>query len=520
MEVEIEFKFSPLIFGEALKKKYRFITHLQSEEIFVYVDGVYEPFGEQLIRAEARQMLGEEATETRVNEIVAHIRETTYIQPNVFNSPPPNLICVQNGILDIESLTLIPHTHDLIFLNKIPVAWDPQADCPKIKKFLEEVIPDERDRKAFLEYVGYCLYRKMPFHKALMLVGEGENGKSTAINLVKALLGEKNVVSRSLQELCQDRFALADLYGKLANLFYDLPTEALRTTGPFKALVGGDLIKGERKFKQPFFFVNHAKLIFSANQLPKTLDYSDAFFRRWIIITFPNKFTDKRDPHILEKLTTPQELSGFLKLAVEHLKELLSRGTFANEECVEKIKDMYIRMSDPVGAFVADCILPNPEFAVEKALLYRLFCEYCRKNKYVPFSDKTFFRRLQEHVQYFEERIRSEEGERKRIIVGITLSNCTIMRTEQHERFAIITEAKYAPEAMKIACTEPIIERILNKLVSAFGLNNPFDPERLIDLLSDEEFRHLPQLLELGKQQGWLMQTPDGLLMLIGKGMS
>src|SRR5208337_5133071 len=99
-------------------------------------------------------------------------------------------------------------------------------------------------------------------------IGDGSNGKSTLINLIKALIGLKNVSSRGLQELEMNRFAKADLYGKLANLYADLPDTALRSVGIFKMLTGGDPITAERKFQNPFKFISGAKLIFSCNKVP------------------------------------------------------------------------------------------------------------------------------------------------------------------------------------------------------------------------------------------------------------
>ncbi|RLJ02728.1 MAG: hypothetical protein DRP11_02670, partial [Candidatus Aenigmatarchaeota archaeon] len=275
------------------------------------------------------------------------------------------------------------------------------------------------DRKILLEFVGYCLYRQYHIHKALMLVGGGSNGKSTFIKLVQRLLGRDNVANRSLQELVEDRFAAADLFGKLANLFYDLPSAALTDTGAFKGLTGGDTVKGEKKFKSAFSFDNYAKLIFSANQIPRVRgDYSDAFFRRWIIINFPNKFEGERaDKNLLEKLTTLEELSGFLKLAVAHLRGLLERGDFSYSKTVDEIRQEYIRKSDPVGAFAQDCLLISPNHAIEKKLLYTVFCEYCRAMKFTPPADVTFYKRLNKHVSFSEERI-TLHGERRRAFVG------------------------------------------------------------------------------------------------------
>jgi putative DNA primase/helicase len=197
-----------------------------------------------------------------------------------------------------------------------------------------------------IELAGYCLYRSYLLHSAWMLSGNGANGKSTYINLIKSFLGSTNVVSISLHELEENRFSKASLYGKLAKLYPDLPSRALYQTGVFKMCTGADPLTGEKKFRGAFNFMNVANFVFSANTVPRSpSDDSDAFFRRWIIIPFPNKFEgDNRDERILAKLTTSTELSGLLSLALKALRELLRRGAFINDEPTEQKRTRYIRL--------------------------------------------------------------------------------------------------------------------------------------------------------------------------------
>jgi len=103
-------------------------------------------------------------------------------------------------------------------------------------------------------------------------------------------------------------------------------------------LVGNDLIGAEVKFGKHFTFENHVKLVFSANKIPETEDDTDAFFRRWIIIVFPNQFTDdknaehKADHSIIDKLTTPEELSGLLNKSLKSLHNLLETNRFHGDK--------------------------------------------------------------------------------------------------------------------------------------------------------------------------------------------
>jgi len=251
-------KFVPKRLGDYILEKYHIFTHRYSDEIYVYQNGVWKPKGETIIAREVKEALGERFKQHYLNEVISYVKASTYCVPK---EPPVHLINLKNGIYDLETDTLEPHSPEYFFFNQLPVEYDPEADCPKIKKFLKEVAASEEDVDVLEEIAGYCLYRSYPIHKALMLVGEETN-----------------------------RFATAALFGKLANIYPDLSDKSLTQTGIFKMLTGGDLIEAEKKFKDSFKFVNYAKLLFSCNKLPSTFDDTEAFFRRWIILTFPNKF--------------------------------------------------------------------------------------------------------------------------------------------------------------------------------------------------------------------------------------
>jgi len=388
--------FVPKLLAEELMREYRFITMKDTDVIYVFNDGFYQPFGEILIKAECRKRLGKEYRKNRAAEVVDFIRASTYTDRR---EEPAHLIPLANGVLNLKTLELQPYSSELMFFNKLPVKYDPAADCPHIKNFLLEIAASEEDVKILLEVIGFCLYREYFIAKALMLVGGGSNGKSTFLNLVKAFLGKENVSSRSLQDLEENRFAKADLHHKLANIYADLPDKALFRTGTFKMLTGRDLITAERKFQHSFTFENYAKLLFSANKVPEAFDDSDAFFRRWLIVVFPNQFiNDKADPYILQKLTTPEELSGLLNLVLPVLKKLLEKGQFSVSKTTEEIREDYIRKSSPIAAFVMDCLEVDSEAFIVKKDLFNAFAEYCRIRNLPSVTQDTFFKNLPKHV--------------------------------------------------------------------------------------------------------------------------
>ena len=406
--------------AEWLLKNYQFLTLKDNDEIHVYKEGVYVPEGEQIIIEAIRKALGEQCSIYDRNETKAIIRDATLTDREVFNHNPT--ICVENGILNLDTGEFKEHTPKEHFLTKIPVAYDPEAECPAIDKFHNEIV-DKTDVQTLEEWIAYALYPEYPIHKALMAVGFGANGKSTWLNVVKAFLGKENCVGLSLQQLGNSRFATSALVGKYANIYADIPSAGLKYTGTFKMLVGQDLIGAEVKFGKHFTFENHAKLLFSANQIPETGDDTDAFFRRWIILNFPNQFTDdkdtenKADHNLIEKLSTPKELSGLLNKCLKRLPDLLDRGYFYGDKPTAEWRIDYIRKSDPITAFYMDQLeeINDLETYVTKAMLYQAFIKYCKDNK-LPVVDNTVFsRKIKTNFGFASESTATIDGKRTKV---------------------------------------------------------------------------------------------------------
>lgn len=370
----------------------------------------------------------EQLTRFVMAETLAWIRWHTYLDREKFESPPGK-IPLLNGVLEFATGKLEPHRQENHFLYQVPVKYDAAATCPIIDKFLEEVL-GERKTLAY-EMAGYMLCanaESMPnkWQRAFMLIGAGDNGKSTFLNLISALLGDENVSNQTLQALVENRFSIAALDHRLANIAADIGDRSLYATSQFKNLTGGDKLTAEHKFKDAYEFRNRAILAFSCNILPESYDDSNAYHKRWVIAPFENTFTgDKKDAKLLEKLTTPEELSGFFNQAIAAYKEMDTRGTFTSEgTTVEQKRDFYTKLADPVQCFIEDHILVDPDGSVVKQLLLEYFRIFCQKRAYgKTFSQKRFFKKFREKTgDYIHESwIKDEEGEMHRVFRGINL---------------------------------------------------------------------------------------------------
>ncbi|PMP83952.1 MAG: hypothetical protein C0175_00915, partial [Caldisericum exile] len=373
-------------------------TLRDTEEILMYKEGIYVKGGETSIKEYVHNLLGGKESTQFVNEVIGKVSRGTYIDREIFshNNDNEHKIVIRNGILNLDTLTLQPFSPDFYSLVKFPVKYDPDSKPGRIVDVLKQLMREE-DLVVFQEWVGYNLWIfNYEAQKALMLVGEGGNGKSTALKFLVALLGKENVASKSLHELESDPHAMAYLFGKVANIYPDLPTKDIYSTGTFKMLTGGDRIESRKLYQAPFSFTNIAKLTFSANKIPKVPDDSTAFFRRWIIIEFPYVFegTDKEIKGLADELIKDEdELSGFLNWALEGLQRLRNNGWhFSYNKSTEEIRNEYEMRSNQYLAFKENCLILDPSATETKDGIYQAFKEFCQMHKITVVSYQTFYK--------------------------------------------------------------------------------------------------------------------------------
>lgn len=180
--------FQPKLLAEKIMTIETFLTSEQSKETYVWREGYYQPLGETVIQQYAKRFLEQEFRKRRLAEVIAYIKASTF---TTFEEPPKNLINLENGVYNIETQELLPHDPRHHFFNKIPVKYQPDCKAPLISTYLRQITATEEDAQILEEIAAYCLYRAYPIHKALMLVGNGANSKTTFLDLLAAFLGNK-----------------------------------------------------------------------------------------------------------------------------------------------------------------------------------------------------------------------------------------------------------------------------------------------------------------------------------------
>jgi P4 family phage/plasmid primase-like protien len=385
--------FMPAILAEEIREAYG-VKRGAGGHLYHYRDGVFRFDGRERVEQVCARVLGERFKPRHAREVVDVLRAGLQEIPD---EPDPHLLNVANGMLDWRTADLLPHDPEHLSTIQLPVAWNPDEACPAIDTFLSEVLPADAQRFV-REVVGYTAVTEGFLRKAIMCLGNGSNGKSTFLSTVRRLLGRRNVSAVPLQAFGESRFAAAEVHGKLANVCGDLDSRALRRSDLFKTVTGGtDAVMAERKYEHPFSFVPFATLIFSANEAPASSDQSDAFFDRWLILPFDTRFEGADvDPHLLEKLTTREELEGLLVQAVSGLMDLAERGRFDVPASVQAAIEEYRSKVDTIATFVDEACEVRLDYSVTRAALYEGYRDWCGRNGRMPVAQQTFAPRLRQ----------------------------------------------------------------------------------------------------------------------------
>ena len=338
--------------------------------------GVYIPARAHLMQY-CENILQNASSNHIVREIGEKVKRMSFTKRETFDQDA-RILNVKNGLLNLYTGELLPHSPGYPSLIQLPVNYDKDADCPAIKSFLYEVLTDDERRKV-IKMLGDILLPGYPYQSFYFLVGAGNNGKGTLGRLIKAFVGNSLISSVRLHALADDRFATADLYNKLVNFAGDVASSEIKDWALVRSLTGGDTIRVQRKHAQPFEMVNRAKLIFAFNKLPE-MDPDYSSFRRLVMITFDRIFEgEDKDRGLDAKLHAPSELCGLLNLALEGISMLREDDGF-DESWVET-KARYERLQNEFKMFIEDEFIVDEAEKVPVELVRDEYVKWAKKTK-------------------------------------------------------------------------------------------------------------------------------------------
>jgi len=361
-----------------LQSEHEFMTIDEYDQLHIYDEatGTYAPELAE-VRGEVKDGLGKHWSTHEKNEILARLRQSP--RPSVddlngadFDNPH---ICVKNGVLDIFAEEVKEHSPGYYFTDRLPVAYDTEADTSAYDEFLDELTDRPEDKQALLEMVGHAItpdaYSR-GWQKFLILTGDTNNGKSVFFSRVQSLLNgpdgeEGNTANVKLAKIARNQFSNNSVYGKWANIAGEIDGKKIRATASIKDITGGDPVEIEPKGEDSFFDALDATFMFAANDPPIIGERDKAAIASRIVpVELPNTFVDnpdgdgekqkKSEAELRDWLDTEEALTGFLRLAVEGANRFRESGDVSLPETNEERLRMYERNADPMREFGERCL--------------------------------------------------------------------------------------------------------------------------------------------------------------------
>ncbi len=392
----MEDKLNEMIFAECL---------LTEHPMHCVANNLYEedgtPIDLSLLKISImNQLTGFVGTELpkRINRII----ETIKIMCHTENAPADiSKIHVANGTLLTNGSFTVQKEFST---NRLPISFIPNAPYPeKWLAFLSELLESE-DIVTLQEFMGYCLIPTNKAQKMMLVLGNGGEGKSRLGIVLKALLGD-NMTIDSVQRLETDRFARADMIGKLVMFDDDMVMEALSETHILKSIITLEgSMNVEQKNKQSFQASLYARIFAVGNgNLSALHDRSDGFFRRQIILMAKPKPTDRvDDPFLVEKMLN--ELEGIFLWCFEGLQRLLANDYHftisdnAKANLREAMED-----GNNILSFMRSTgyVRLEPRTHATSSQLYGAYSKWCEENCLKPLTPKSLTSYLKQNANSY-----------------------------------------------------------------------------------------------------------------------
>jgi len=372
----------------------------ESETVYIYNGAYWIPFSKSEITEFLSNFalkvgipLLEAKDEAFIEKLHKQLISMLPIKKRKFTSL--NLINLQNGTFNIDTMELQPFNQDDFLTYQLPFAYNPNAVNDLWLKFLDEVLPDKDTQRTLQEVLGSIFVRGIKLEYAYFLYGSGANGKSVIMEVLKALLGNENLSFYSIEELNKE-YNRAELKDKILNIASEAETRDIKSD-LFKRLASGEPINARHLYGKPFEMENYAKLLFLVNRMQlKSIEYTEGFFRRFLILPFNVTIPkEKRDKKLHFKIIEAG-LDGVLNWIIEGAKSILiNEDIFVSKECKDSFKQ-FIKDIDSVLQFLDDNNLKkstyNRYYAKDFISHYR---SWCFENGIHPVGRNELFKRLQ-----------------------------------------------------------------------------------------------------------------------------
>jgi putative DNA primase/helicase len=319
-------------------------------------------------------------------------------EPKEFDEDPWLLNC-SNGVLDLRTGELRPHSPELRLTKFCPVAYDPNAQAPTWERFLREIFLDDDELIRYVQRAcGYSISGDVREDKLFICWGTGANGKSTFLQTLRRVLGDYAgaIAPAAIVHKGKDAHptAVADLYGLRFAIAVETEEDQRLAEAQVKALTGRDSIKARFMHKDYFEFEPRAKIWLATNHRPLIRDTSPAIWRRIALIPFRAFFPPElQDKTLGEKLW--QEREGILAWLVQGCLAWQEQGLGECSAVAEATEDYRSEM-DALQEWLQERCVPDAKAITLFKDLYDDYCAWCGETGQDPLGKRAFANRLTE----------------------------------------------------------------------------------------------------------------------------
>ena len=360
-----------------------------------YEESYWQQRPQQEVHLDIRKFLrhkrryGVKVSQSRIKALASMLEDDLFVSDRTINKTAAErkqYIPLQNGLFNVDKMQLEPHRPDLYFYHQLSFPYDPVADCPNWKRFLNTslVIPgttaEDFDMIAFLqEALAYSMTARTDMKASFWLYGKPDSGKSTLLSLIRSLMGDLHATV-DMNGLGANKFMLSAIVGKRVVTFSEADQGAVLPDGLYKALVGGsDEIFADVKNKPGITFKPEAKLWWAMNNAPRTTDRSGATVNRLKPILFNRSIPKHERIQNLDAILA-SELSGIFNWLLAGYRRLVENRKFTEVAQAEAWKQAYTEENDTELTFFNECLESDPNSSIQSSMLYKEYRHWCEDN--------------------------------------------------------------------------------------------------------------------------------------------
>lgn len=398
--------------GKHEKNALLFLKHAKPmvrfrQQYYRYNGKYWQVITDEVAEAEIQKaMRGRDFPMSTVNNTITTVRR--FATRNDFR-PDPNIIAFRNGVMNLDGWdmgmvdkSLLPHHKKYQALGMLDFDYDPNADCPTFKRFLNESLENDEERKSLLlEFLAYCMVWDYRHQKSLFMVGASRAGKGVITNTVlRALIGRDVYAATSLSSLAGDHGLAQLMHAKVAvigDAHHGQRDRINRAKEVLLNITGNDFVSVNPKNKAEISTQIPARVIMSTNDYPRFSDNANALLNRYLILPFNVSFAGREDPELPKKLLA--EMPGIFNLVLEHLMKLGARGRFVEPSIASKNRDEMTMNDNPVKYFIDKFCEVDSEARTRKGDVYDHYVRFCHEIEQKPFNQKWFGRKFMDTLE-------------------------------------------------------------------------------------------------------------------------